>query len=132
GLIKANLGGGRITIELRTKTGMRYTAERGTAEAVQVANEAGTPVPISLDRDQIFSADVFSQNEIEEIASDPAAQLALLDRFVEHEVAAIGRELELLHRGLGQTTIDLRRLDAEIGELAASASEVPVLEEKLK
>jgi AAA domain len=132
GLVKANLGGGRISIELRTKTGMRYTAERGTGEAIQVVNEAGTPVPISLDRDQIFSADVFSQNEIEEIAADPAAQLVLLDRFVEHEAAAIVRELELMHRQVDQTTIDLRRLDAEIGELTAAASEVPVLEEKLK
>jgi hypothetical protein len=132
GLIKENLGGGRISVELRTKTGMRYTTERGTAEAIQVLNEAGTPVPISLDRDQIFSADVFSQNEIEEIAADPAAQLVLLDRFVEHEALGIVRELELLHRQLDQTTVELRRLDAEIGELAASASEVPVLEEKLK
>ncbi len=131
-LVKANLGGGRISVELRTKTGMRYTTQRGTAEAVQVTNEAGTPVPISLDRDQIFSADVFSQNEIEEIASDPAAQLSLLDRFVEHEASTIVRELELLHRQIDQTTIELRRLDAEIGELTASASEVPVLEEKLK
>lgn len=132
GLIKANLGGGRVSVELVTKTGMRYTAERGIAEAVQVSNEAGTPVPISLDRDQIFSADVFSQNEIEDIASDPAAQLILLDRFVEPEAAAIARELEVLHRQLAQTTAELRRLDAELGELTASASEVPVLEEKLK
>jgi hypothetical protein len=37
--------------------------------SAQVINEAGTPVPVALDRDQIFSADVFSQNEIEQIAS---------------------------------------------------------------
>jgi energy-coupling factor transporter ATP-binding protein EcfA2 len=132
GLVKSNLGGGRIAIDLRTKTGMRYTAERGAAEAVQVVNEAGTAVPVLLDRDQIFGADVFSQNEIEEIASNPAAQLNLLDRFVEAETAVVARELELLHRGLGQTTTDLRRLDAELEDLAARASEVPVLEEKLK
>jgi hypothetical protein len=45
---------------------MRYTANRGAYETVQVLNEVGTAVPISLDRDQIFGADVFSQNEIEE------------------------------------------------------------------
>ncbi len=132
GLVKANLGGGRIAIELKTKTGMRYTAERGVAEAVQVVNEAGTAVPVLLDRDQIFGADVFSQNEIEEIASNPAAQLSLLDRFVESETAAVARELELLHRQLDQTTTELRRLDGELDDLAARASEVPVLEEKLK
>jgi len=132
GLVKANLGGGRVSIALRTKTGMRYTAERGAAEAIQVVNEAGTPVPVSLDRDQIFGADVFSQNEIEEIATNPAAQLTLLDRFVEAEAATITRELELLHRQLGQTTTELRRLDGELEDLVARASEVPVLEEKLR
>src|SRR6476659_4286540 len=59
-LIKANLGNGQLRIELRTKTNMRYTAGRSAHETVQVLNEAGTAVPISLDRDQIFGADVFS------------------------------------------------------------------------
>src|SRR6185436_14848472 len=103
-LVKANLGGGRIFVELRTKNGMFYTTERGAAEAIQVINEAGNAVPVLLDRDQIFSADVFSQNEIEEIASNPAAQLALLDRFVEAETNTIAGELELLLRQIGQTS----------------------------
>lgn len=132
GLVKANLGGGRLAIELQTKTGMRYTAGRGAADAVQVVNEAGTAVPVSLDRDQIFGADVFSQNQIEEIASNPAAQLALLDRFEESETSVIARELEQLQRQLDQTTVDLRRLDTEIDDLGARASELPVIEERLK
>ena len=70
-LVKANLGNGRLTIELRTKMDMRYTAACSAHETIQVLNEVGTAVPISLDRDQIFGADVFSQNQIEEIASSP-------------------------------------------------------------
>ena len=132
GLVKANLGAGRLAIELQTKTGMRYTAGRGAADAVQVVNEAGTAVPVLLDRDQIFGADVFSQNQIEEIAGSPAAQLALLDRFVESDTSAIARDLELLQRQLDQTTVDLRRLDTEIDDLSARASELPVIEERLK
>ena len=132
GLVKANLGGGRLSIELQTRTGMRYTAGRGAADAVQVVNEAGTAVPVSLDRDQIFGADVFSQNQIEEIASNSAAQLALLDRFEESETLAVARELELLQRQLDQTTVDLRRIDTEIDDLSARASELPVIEERLK
>jgi hypothetical protein len=80
-LLKGNVGNGRLKIELRTKNDMHYSAERGAHDGIQVLNEVGTPVSISLDRDQIFGADVFSQNEIEEIASSPAAQLELLDRF---------------------------------------------------
>jgi len=132
GLVKANLGSGRLSIALRTKTGMLYTAGRAANESVQVLNEAGTAVPISLDRDLIFGADVFSQNEIEEIASNPTAQLALLDRFQEEETSTIARNLEALQRHLDQSSADLRRLDQEIDDLRATASELAVLEEKLK
>lgn len=131
GLVKANLGGGRLAIELRTKDGMRYTARRGVSDDLQVLNEAGTAVPVSLDRELIFTADVFSQNEIEEIASDPAAQLALLDRFVP-ETTTLTTELDALHRQLDQMTNELRRLDNEADNLRATASELPIVEEKLK
>jgi hypothetical protein len=131
-LVKANLGNGRISVALRTKTDMRYTAGRAANESVQVLNEAGTAVPISLDRDQIFGADVFSQNEIEEIASSPAAQLDLLDRFQEQEAITIARDLEDLQRQLDQSSADLRRLDEEIDDLRGRASERAVIEEKLK
>lgn len=131
-LVKANLGNGRLKIELRTKTDMRYTAGRSAPESVQVLNEVGAAVPISLDRDQIFSADVFSQNEIEDIASSPTAQLELLDRFQEHETIAIDRELEQLQRQLDQSSADLRRFDEEIDDARIRASELAVLQEKLK
>lgn len=132
GLVKANLGSGRLTIELRTKTDMKYTAGRSAHDTVQVLNEVGTAVPISLDRDQIFGADVFSQNEIEEIASSPAAQLELIDRFQEGPTAAIDRERELLQRQLDQSSADLRRIDEEVDDARVRASELPVLQEKLK
>ena len=132
GLVKANLGNGRLKIELRTKTDMRYTAGRSAHESVQVMNEVGTAVPISLDRDQIFGADVFSQNEIEEIASSPSAQLELLDRFQEHETVAIDRELQQLQRQLDQSSVDLRRIDEEVDDARVRASELPVLQEKIK
>lgn len=131
-LVKANLGNGRLRVELRTKTDMRYTAGRSSHESVQVLNEVGTAVPISLDRDQIFGADVFSQNEIEEIASSPAAQLELLDRFQEREAVAIDRELEQLQRQLDQSSVDLRRIDEEVDDARGRASELPVLQEKIK
>src|SRR5258708_17123069 len=38
-LVKANLGSGRLSIEIRTKTDMRYTAGRAAHESVQVVNE---------------------------------------------------------------------------------------------
>ena len=131
-LVKANLGSGRLAIDLRTKTDMKYTAGRSAHDTVQVLNEVGTAVPISLDRDQIFGVDVFSQNEIEEIASSPAAQLELLDRFQESRTAMIDRDLELLQRQLEQSSTDLRHIDEEIDDALVQASELPMLQEKLK
>lgn len=131
-LVKANLGSGRIAVALRTKMGMTYTAERGAGEPVQVLNEAGIVAPISLDRDLIFGADVFSQNEVEEIATNPSAQLVLLDRFVQEEAAAIERDLTELRRQLGQTTVELIQLDTDIDDVRAQASELAVIREKLK
>ena len=131
-LVKANLGSGRLAIDLRTRTDMRYTASRTANESVQVLNEVGTAVPVSLDRDQIFGADVFSQNEIEEIASNPTAQLDLLDRFQEQEAFSIAQELDQLHRQLDQSSLDLRRLDEEIEDLRGRASEALAIQERLK
>ncbi len=132
GLVKANLGNGRLTIDVRTRNDMRYTASRGAHDAVQVLNEVGTAVPIALDREQIFGADVFSQNEIEEIASSPAAQLELLDRFRESETVAIARDLEQLQRQLEQSSRDLVLVDQECDDARGRASELPILEERLK
>ena len=132
GLVKANLGNGRISITLLTKAEMSYTAGRSATEAIQVLNEMGTAVPVSLDRDQIFGADVFSQNEIEEIALSPAAQLELLDTFQEQEAVEIARNLEHLQRQLDQSGRDLSRLDEEIDDLRGKASELAGIEERLK
>ena len=66
----------------------RYTAGRGAHETVQVLNEVGTPVPISLDRDQIFSA--LSTVEKLQASSDanPVSRWSLLRNVTAHKVPA--------------------------------------------
>lgn len=132
GLVRENLGNGKVTVALRTKEGMEYTADRRASEEVLVANELGQAVPVSLSNDLIFGADVFSQNEIEEIASDQTAQLELLDRFAAAEALAISRGLDSLRRELGQSAEALTRIDAEVDDLTAKASELPALQERLR
>lgn len=131
-LVQSNLGTGRIRLGVRTKHGMKYLAERPWNDSAQVLNEQGEATAISFDRDLIFKADVYSQNEIEEIATNPSFQLALLDKFIEEDVRRIDGEVRKLHRDLGQNASELLRLDREMRDLRDSASEVPVLEEKLK
>ena len=131
-LVDGNLGSGRLAIDVHTKAGIGYSAERGSGDAIAVRNELGELVPISLDRDEIFSADVFSQNEIEEIASNAHAQLELLDRFDESANRRLQRELDDLGRLLATSADELRRLDDEIDELRARAAEVAGIEERLR
>lgn len=131
-LVNDNLGSGRLTIDVRTKTGIEYTAERGVGGSIVVRNRTGEVVPISLDRDEIFSVDVFSQNEIEEIASNAVAQLELLDRFDESNSKRGAREMTELERALEQSGAELRRLDDECDGLRAQASELAGIVEKLK
>lgn len=131
-LVKANLGAGRIKIDLETKDGLRYCAERSEGESVAVVNEQGVGVPVSLDRDQIFGVDVFSQNEIEEMAISAAAQLTLLDRFRENETTAISREIDGLLRDIKLANDRLRRLDGEVADLLGKSSEIGALQERLR
>lgn len=132
GLVKGNLGSGAITVALTTKDGMAYTASRRASEEVLVANELGQAVPVSVSNNVLFGADVFSQNEIEDIALDPTAQLELIDRFEAVDTLAIRRELEARSRELEQSAEALTRIDSEISELTAKASELPALQERLK
>ena len=132
GLVQSNLGTGRIRLGVRTKHGMGYLAERPWNDSPQVLNEQGEATAISFDRDLIFKADIYSQNEIEEIATNFSFQLALLDKFIEEDVRRIDAEIRKLHRDLDQNASELLRLDREMRDLRDSASEVPVLEEKLK
>ena len=65
GHVRGNLGSGTIYLEVETKHGTRYRAERPWGDDVQVLDRDGEPVPVSLDRDLVFKADVYSQNEID-------------------------------------------------------------------
>jgi hypothetical protein len=131
-LVKTNLAGGRVRVVVQTKDGARYTAERSWNEAPTVLDEKGNTVSISLDRDLVFKADVFSLNEIEEIATTPALQLALLDRFVDERVRGLNAEVRKLRRDLEENASELVRLERETGELGEVAADAAIFEEKLK
>ncbi|HVE81944.1 MAG TPA: AAA family ATPase, partial [Myxococcales bacterium] len=131
-LVQSNLGTGRIRLGVRTKHGMGYLAERPWNDSPQVLNEQGEATPISFDRDLIFKADVYSQNEIEEIATNLSFQLALLDKFIEEDVRRIDADIRRIQRDLAQNAGELVRLDREMRDLRDSASEVSLLEEKMK
>ena len=131
-LVQKNLAGGHIRIGVRTKLGMGYVADRAWNDKPQVYNQQGQEMAISLDRELVFKADIYSQNEIEEIATDPTLQLALIDKFVDEDLRRIEGDIRKVVREMQQSGSDLVRLQAETRDLADAAMDAPALEEKLK
>jgi len=131
-LVRSNLGGGRIQLTIETKDGLTYVVNRTFGEEPQVFTLDGRSTGISLGHGAFFSADIYSQNQIESISNNPRFQLVLIDSFVEQEVAGIQTELNGLYRDLDSNASEILRLEQEIGELEEGLSELPTVEENLK
>ena len=131
-LVRSNLGGGRIQLAIETKDGLSYVVNRTWGEEPQVSTSDGRPTGISLGHGAFFSADVYSQNQIESISNNPRFQLVLIDGFIEQEVAEIETELGRLQRSLSGNASEILRVEGEIGELVEGLSELPTVEENLK
>ena len=131
-LIRGNLGGGTIGLEVETKHGTRYRAERPADDGAQVFDADGAPAAVSLDRDLVFKADIYSQNEIEEIATTPRFQLSLIDKFEAEALREIGAEIGKLMRSIEQSAFDLRQLDGDIGEIEEMVPEIDVVGKRLE
>lgn len=133
GVVRANLEDGRVRLRIRTKDGVEYRVERAWGEEPQVFDEKRRPVPITFESDLLFHADVYSQNEIEDIATDSGLQLALLDKFVDGSLLRrIGADTKRVDRLLRENAGRLVALDREISDLEENVAELPALAEKLK
>lgn len=87
---------------------------------------------MSLDRDLVFKADIYSQNEIEEIATNPKSQLALIDKFAEEPIRAINAEIQKSRRAIEQNSLELRSLDLRIREIQEVVPELEIVSKRLK
>lgn len=132
GHVRGNLGSGLIRLEVETKHGTRYRAERPWGDDVQVLAEDGDPVPVSLDRDLVFKADIYSQNEIEEIATNARFQLSLIDKFAEEAIRTESAEIQKGKRTIEQSSIDLRHLEERIREIQDELPEIDAVAMRLQ
>ncbi|HHK74721.1 MAG TPA: hypothetical protein ENJ57_06115 [Rhizobiales bacterium] len=130
-IVRGNLGGGVISLEVETRHGTRYRAERPWDDSSQILDENGEPVAVSLDRDMLFKTDVYSQNEIEEIATNPSFQLSLIDKFREEDIRAVNAETVKLKRSIEQGAAELRNLDRSIQDIAEVVPEIGIIEKRL-
>ena len=97
-----------------------------------VMNAAGEPLEIEIGRGTIFSAEVYSQSQIEEIANDPLFQLKLIDKFIADEVKEIEGQLEICVRELGVNGGEILKVRGEVAALREKVSVLPEITEKLK
>ena len=130
--MRGNLSSGTIHLEVETKHGTRYCAERPWGDDVQVLDSDGDPVPVSLDRDLVFKADIYSQNEIEEIATNPRFQLSLIDKFAEESIRAASVDIQKAKRAIEQSSLDLRNLDHRIREIQDVVPEIELVGKRLQ
>jgi len=130
-LVQANLGNGVVEVEIQTDSGLRYLVRRAYGGVAMVMNAAGEPVEIEIGRGTIFSAEVYSQSQIEEIANDPLFQLKLIDKFIADEVKEIEGKLEVCVRELNVNGGEILKARSEVAALKEKVSTLPEITERL-
>jgi len=131
-LVRQNLAGGRVEVQVETKDGLQYTITRSWGEAPIVLTAEGSPTTISLVKSGLFKADIFSQNEVEEIADRPTSQLALIDNFEAETIAALEVQMRQVEAKLTANASQILPLQDQLASLRDELNRLPSVEEKLK
>jgi ABC-type uncharacterized transport system ATPase subunit len=131
-LVQANLGSGLIEVEIETDSGLTYRVRRSYGGAPMVLSASGEAVPIEIGRGTVFSAEVYSQSQIEEIANDPLFQLKLIDKFIAADVKEIHGQIEAHLRDLRGNAAEILKARAEVTDLKEKVSQLPEITERLK
>src|SRR6185312_13622500 len=131
-LIQANLGSGSIKVELETADGVLYSVSRAFGETPLVTNADGNPVDIRIGNDMHFGVDIYSQNQIEDIANSDYFQLQLIDKFIQKPLEELERQIRdatsLLETN-GQKILDRKKV---IGDQTEATRELPDITEKIR
>lgn len=131
-LLQANLGTGSIKLELETADGILYSVTRAFGEAPLVANADGKPIDIRIGNDMHFGVDIYSQNQIEDIANSDYFQLQLIDKFIQKPLDDLERQIRELTKLLemnGQKIIECKKV---IGDQREATRELPDITEKIR
>ncbi|MBI2895544.1 MAG: AAA family ATPase [Deltaproteobacteria bacterium] len=131
-LLQSNLGGGSVRVEIETLDGTCYSVVRGFGESPLVTNDEGTPVEINIGKDIVFGVDVYSQNQIEDIANDAFFQLQLIDKFIHREVDDLDRQIRETTRALEANAARILESRKAVDDLVEATRELPDVAEKIR
>jgi ABC-type lipoprotein export system ATPase subunit len=131
-LLQANLGTGSIKLELQTADGVLYSVSRAFGETPLVTNADRKPVDIRIGHDMHFGVDIYSQNQIEDIANNDYFQLQLIDKFIQKPLEELERQIRDATSRLdtnGQRILDSKKI---IGDQTEATRELPDITEKIR
>lgn len=131
-LLDHNLGGGSVRVVIETAEGTTYTVTRGRGEAPLVINAEGKPTEINIGKDIIFGVDLYSQNQIEDIANDMFFQLQLIDKFIHREIDELEREIRDATKSLEANATRILDARKAMGDLIEATRELPDIAEKIR
>lgn len=131
-LFKQNLGGGRIQIAVETKDGITYHISRAYGEDPIVVTAEGTPTTLTLDSGVVFRADLYRQNEIEQIADRLQFQLDLIDGFSRDQMRAIQQQIQEVQVALTANGHQILPLQTELDKLNDELALLAGVEERLQ
>ena len=129
-LLKNNLSS--VRVEFETVDGAAYTVVRGFGDSPLVTNEAGSPVDININKDIVFGVDIYSQNQIEDIANDALFQLQLIDKFVHADVDDLERRIRETTRELEGNAAKILDTRKAMDDLAEATRQLPDVAEKIR
>ncbi len=131
-LVKSNLSDGRIRLALETKDGLEYIVDRTASGEPMVLTTDEQPTDVRINTAGIFSADIFSQNEVENIADSPQSQLELIDKFAAGQIAEVNRKVTAVRAKMEANTNAIVTHDQQLKGLVDEVSALQFIESKIK
>ncbi|MBS3735500.1 MAG: AAA family ATPase [Phycisphaerae bacterium] len=130
-LVKTNLGDGRIRLAIETKEGLEYIVDRTASGEPMVLSADGQPTEIAIGSGGLFGADIFSQNEVENIADSPQSQLALIDAFAADEIGRLGEAIDAVDAELQANAKALASAERTTAKLADELGMLKSVEDRI-
>lgn len=130
-LVESNLDGGRIEITIETREGLPYIISRSFSEQPIVLDLSHKATGLNF-TPSLFRLDVFSQNEVEEIAGQSMSQLALLESFSQEELTELNSHIDQTRKSLEANAAATIPLKKHASELADSINILPGLTKRLQ
>lgn len=131
-LIENNLGNGTVQVVVETQDGQTLSIERQAKGDLVVTDELGLPIEFSPESGILFNAEIYSQDEIEEIAADPLFQLKLIDKFRSQDISEVEAQINSKRKELEKNAAELIRTKADIEIHMKKVVGLPEIVQRLK